>query len=232
MSRFLPKGNDMYQSLKAVRSVPTKSVVSNKGHCNILLSVTAALHLVLISACATLPPLIPYPPSVTPPRTVAVLPFDNKTGSVAGARFLRKEMQRNLKNKGYVGIPLSDVDQLLTKQFGISHGGEVSESIISDIGKALKVDAVITGIVQKFGVSFGYPFSRNEVKATFNLYETGTGNRLWNYQGYAFGGFLPFSSIGEKLAETVMGRPLQAEVRELYNDLLTKMPNGAESYRP
>lgn len=202
------------------------------GQCRILLTVSSALYLLLLSACAAVRPVVPYPPGIMPPRSVAVLPLDNKTDSVSGARFLREEMQENLKEKGYVGTPLSDVDQLLADHFGISHGGEISESIISDIGKVLKVDAVITGTVQKFGVSWsGFP--TNEVKATFALYETGTGTKLWKYDGYA-SNLLPLFSaeaLGRQLGAYSAGRPLPNEVSIFYEKLLAEMPNGAESYK-
>src|SRR2546428_1488132 len=130
----------------------------------------------ILFGCATTLPIVPFPAGVTPPRTVAVMPLDNQTNSVPGAIYFREVMNKNLGRKGYVALPLSEVDQLLSDQLGISLGGQITEDRIPVIGKTLGVDAVITGTVQKFGTVLAI---YNEVEATFSLYEAHTGNKLW-----------------------------------------------------
>jgi hypothetical protein len=179
--------------------------------------------------CATTLPIVPFPAGVTPPRTVAVMPLDNETNSVPGAIYLREVMYKNLGRKGYVALPLSEVDLRLSDQLGISLGGQITEDRIPAIGKALGVDAVITGTVQKFGTILAL---YNEVEATFSLYETHTGNKLWAYHGYARLNTELTSRQGTPIvAELIfrgLGKPLAPVVGEFYRELLARMPNGAE----
>lgn len=186
----------------------------------------------VLLGCASTWPIVPFPAGITPPRTVAVMPLDNQTNSVPGALYLREVMYKNLGRKGYVALPLSEVDQLLSDRFGISLGGQVTEDRIPEIGKTLGVDAVITGTVQKFGTVLAL---YNEVEATFSLYEAHTGNKLWDYHGYARLNTELTSRQGEKASPVVaelifrgLGKPLAPVVGEFYKGLFAKMPNGAE----
>ncbi len=203
------------------------------GRCRKLFTLAGVLHLMFLFGCEAPPPFVPFPAGITPPRSVAVMPLDNQTSSDSGALFLRKQMHKNLKKKGYISTRLSEVDQLLSDQFGILAGGEVTRDRIAPIGKALGVDAVITGTVLKFGNKNRSIITEEEVEATFSLHETQTGNILWEYHGYASRGasLFPLSpeSLGYALAESMLGAPRQRLVYEFYEKLLTEMPNGAES---
>jgi hypothetical protein len=92
------------------------------------------------------------------------MPFDNQTRSETGALFLRKEMHKNLERKGYIGIPLSQVDEVLANQFPDLSGRQITMARIPAIGKALRVDAVMTGTVQKFGEIRRAPLPRRRWK--------------------------------------------------------------------
>ena len=187
---------------------------------------------IVLFGCATALPIVPFPVGVIPPRTAAVMPLNNQTNSVPGAIYLREVMHNNLGRKGYVGTPLSEVDQLLSDRLGISLGGQITEDRIPEIGKTLGVDAVITGTVQKFGTVLAL---YNEVEATFSIYEAQTGKKLWDYHGYARLNTELTSRQGERaspmLAELLfrgLGKPLAPVVQEFYRGLFARMPNGAE----
>ena len=192
-----------------------------------LLALVAVLCAVVLVGCESPPPFVAYPEGITAPRTVAVMPFENQTDSDKGAVFLRKVMQKNLKKKGYVGTSLSDVDQLLSDQFP---GGPTTDSI-QPIGRALGVDAVITGTLQQFGLRLGLP-SEEKLDASFAIHETQTGKVIWQYHDSIFRvNIAPWGpeSLGRGLAEGIMGAPHQGLVYDFYRRLLKEMPNGAES---
>lgn len=192
-----------------------------------ILAPGAVLCAVVLVGCESPPPFVPYPEGITAPRTVAVMPFENQTDSDKGAVFLRKQMQNNLKKKGYVGTSLSDVDQLLSDQFP----GEVTTDSIQPIGKALGVDAVITGTLQQFGLRLGLP-SEEELEASFAIHETQTGKIIWQYHDSIFRtNIAPFGpeSLIKGLTQSLMGAPHQELVYDFYKRLLKEMPNGAES---
>ncbi len=202
----------------------------------IRLFVGLALALLAAGCAARAPRIIPFGPEIAPPRTLAVLPLDNQTNSVPGALYVRQVMHENLGRKGYVAPPLADVDRALSDQLGISLGGQVSEDLIPKIGQILGVDAVLTGTLQKFGTVLAL---YSEVEATFVMYETGTGKKIWEYHGYA----RQDTAVAQRNSNAVSltaalvgsvvqrgrGKPLQPVVREYYRKLLSEMPTGAEA---
>ena len=197
----------------------------------------AGLLLMLTAGCAAhAPRVIPFGPGIAPPRTLAVLPLDNQTNSVPGALYVRQVMHDHLERKGYAAPPLADVDRALSDQLGISLGGQVSEDLIPQIGQALGVDAVLTGTLQKFGTVVAL---YSEVEATFVMYETGTGKKLWEYHGYArqdtalaqhnANSVSLTAALVGSLIQRGYGKPLQPVVHAYYRKLLSEMPTGAEA---
>ena len=187
--------------------------------------------LLLVACAATGPPFVPFPADVTPPRTVAVLALANQTDSDTAAHFLREEMYERLEIKGYAPTPLSDVDQLLADEFVPAADGEITRESISPIGRALAVDAVMIGALQRFGNKEG-SVTEDEVEATFMLYETQTGDLLWEYHGHESSKDpTPWSpeAIGAKLGEAMMKTPHSYVVARYFQKLVAEMPNGAES---
>ncbi|MHC4742234.1 MAG: hypothetical protein ACYS8Z_09995 [Planctomycetota bacterium] len=140
-------------------------------------------------------------------------------------------MYETLGIKGYVPTPLSEVDQLLADEFVPAADGEVKGDSISPIGRALRVDAVMIGALQRFGNKEG-SVTEDEVEATFMLFETQTGDLLWEYHGHesTYDPY-PFSpeALGAKLGEAMMKRPHQYVVAAYFGRLITVLPNGAES---
>ena len=202
----------------------------------IRLFVGLALVLLAAGCGAHAPRIIPFGSGIAPPRTLAVLPLDNQTNSVPGALYFRQVMHDNLERKGYAAPPLADVDRALSDQLGISLGGQVSEDLIPKIGQTLGVDAVLTGTLQKFGTVLAL---YSEVEATFVMYETGTGKKIWEYHGSArqdtavaqrnSNAVSLTAALVGSLIQRGHGKPLQPVVRTYYRKLLSEMPTGAES---
>lgn len=193
----------------------------------------------LVAGCATRRAVVPFGPGITPPRTIALMPLDNQTNSVPGALYVREVMQKHLGDKGYVARSLNEVDHALAEQFGISLGGQLTEELIPRIGKALEVDAILTGTVQKFGTVLAIS---SEVEATFVMYETATGRKIWEYHDSvkqdtalahhnATSVTLTAAAIAS-LIERGAGKPLQSVVGEYYRRLLRRMPTGAAALQP
>ncbi len=193
----------------------------------------------LLASCVTMTrPPIPFPMGITPPRTIAVLPLDNQTNSVAGALYVREVMHRNLSLKGYVPTPLQAVDQTLANRMGISLGGQIREVDIKEVGTALEVDAVLFGTLTKFGTVLA---SYSEAEVLFEMYETRTGNKIWERRAYyrdktelsnpnANSATMTAALLGS-LIERGQGKPLRNVVRGMFRDLLDHMPDGAEPIR-
>ncbi|MEO6667669.1 MAG: GNA1162 family protein [Nitrospiria bacterium] len=198
-------------------------------------SLSGLALLALLAACASTPRLVPFGPGITPPRTIAVMPFDNQTNSVPGVLYVRQVVHDNLGRRGYAALPLAQTDETLSDQLGVSLGGQIDETMIQRIGEALGVDAVLTGTLQKFGTALAL---YSEVEATVVMYETRTGRRLWDRHAYA----RQETALAQAHSNTVIltaalvgsviqrgrGKPLQPVVRKAAYQLLHEMPNGAE----
>jgi len=191
------------------------------------LSLAGVVYALLISGCGTIAPVVSYPGGVAPPRTIAVLPFVNETNSVTAARLVRKTMHENVVDKGYIALDGDEVDQILSNRFGISIGEQISENLIPEIGKALKVDAVVTGVVKKYARA---DFLQNKIEseATFAIHEVETGNRLWHHQVYGASPLL----VGQPMAKEASPFPNQgvqggAQGHPFYRNLFCAIPTGA-----
>jgi hypothetical protein len=192
-------------------------------------SVVCAL---LISGCETIAPVVLYPAGITPPRTIAVLPFVNETNSVPAARSVRKTMHEDLLDKGYIALEQDQVDQVLSSRFGISLGEQISDNVIPEIGKTLKVDAVVTGVVKKFA---RVDFFQNKIEseAIFVIHEVETGERLWQYQAYGWQEvFPPKQAQGGPPSQAVPPPPPPRQGVDFYKRLFCAIPTGAAPQRP
>ncbi len=166
-------------------------------------------------------------------KTIAVMPLDNQSNSVAGALYMREEMFELLKLKGYAPIPIEQTNQQLSNMFGISLGGQVTEADLSKIAAGLKVDAIMTGTLKNFSSVL---LSYNEVAASFTMYEGDEWLPVWHYDGTASVPFSPLrsESIGTQLIgglvgsvlERSVGKPMQGAVSEYYNRLQITLPPG------
>ncbi len=194
----------------------------------------AAAIALTLAACASHRALVPFGPGITPPRTIAVLPFDNQTNSVPGALYLRETMQERLQATGYEPRPLDEVDRTLADQLGVSLGGQVTEDLIPQVGATLGVDAVLIGTVQKFGTVLAL---YSEVEATFAMHESGSGRKIWEYHDHvkedtALGrrdsnsATLAAGLIASVL-ERGSGKPLGSVVAQFYRRLTPHLPSGA-----
>ncbi|MFZ5862076.1 MAG: GNA1162 family protein [Nitrospirota bacterium] len=193
----------------------------------------AAVALTL-AACAGHRPYVPFGEGITPPRTIAVLPFDNQTNSVPGALYLRETMHDHLKEAGYEPRPLEEVDRALSDQFGVSLGGQVTEEMIPKVGAMLGVDAVLTGTVQKFGTVLAL---YSEVEAGFAMYESGSGRKIWEYHDHV----KEDTALGRResnsatlavgliasVIERGSGKPLGSVVTQFYRRMTPRLPSGA-----
>jgi len=181
---------------------------------------------------------------VIPSYNLAILPFENETNSVKGALYLREVMQEKIGRRGYRPRPLSEVDQILSDQFGISLGGQIADPMLPEIGLALGVDTVMTGTVHRFGIGVTDrdPLDpKGEVEGTFRLHDTASGEQLW--EGHKESRWdraidrsserdPTISSVGAdlllNLAFVAFGRPLLPVVETFCDELLAEMPHRSD----
>ena len=168
-------------------------------------------------------------------KTIAVMPLDNQTNSVAGALYMREEMVALLKAKGYQPMTIEQTDQQLANQFGISLGGQITEADLPKIASALQVDAIMTGTLKNFSAVL---LSYNEVAASFTLYQAETWLPVWTYDNVASTPFSPLrnesfstqliSGLVGSVFDRTLGKPMQGVVAEYYRRLQHTLPSGRE----
>jgi hypothetical protein len=166
-------------------------------------------------------------------KTIAVMPLDNQTNSVVGALYMREEMVALLEFKGYAPMSIEQTDQQLANLFGISLGGQITESDLPKIAAGLNVEAIMTGSLKNFSAVL---LSYNEVSASFTMYAADAWLPVWSYEGSASAPFSPLRSesfgtqiigglVGSVLDRSV-GKPMQGAVSEYYHRLQHTLPSG------
>ena len=215
------------------------SLVHPETHCHRVFALNLALNLrrlfalavtvLFISGCATNSPSTDNAPR----KTIAVMPLDNQTNSVAGSLYMREQMVKTLARKGYQPLPIKQTDEMLANQFGISLGGQINEQDIPSIAAALGVEAIVTGRLKNFGAVL---LAYNEVDASFTLYTTHASQPEWRYEGAArtpfsvlFSDDLSTHLIGgliTNLLDRSFGAPLQETVSRYYQQLQRTLPSG------
>ena len=114
------------------------------------------------------------------PRTVAVLPFVNKTSNPNASAFVQKMFYNFFSSLYYHDIEPFQVDSLL-KEIGLDKkivsGEEVSPK---RLGKLLGVDAVVFGEVTSFGRIFAIVYTDYHVGLKSKMVDCKTGNLIWS----------------------------------------------------
>jgi len=151
-------------------------------------------------------------------KRVAVLPLDNLTNEKFAADAVRQVVISELLAAGLVdvtcpGDAIAAMDKLRLKQ-----GQSPSAEDIKAIGKALKVQAVILGAVNKFGEVREGNISAPEIAITLMMADTSSGSIIWSVSKTRGGaGFMArhFGARSETMSETMLAVVREA-IRTLY----------------
>jgi hypothetical protein len=132
-----------------------------------------------------------------PPKSIAVLPFtitypyDLPAGQglpeshLVGSRALRKTFYYALTPLGYQDRKLADVDAALTAQWGPVEEARWQSASVQELGRALGVDAVIYGDLQRL-MHFSTPlYTETSLTAQLRMVDTHSGEELWRKRAKA-----------------------------------------------
>ena len=174
------------------------------------------------------------------PRTVAVLPFIDKSGSVEGSQEVRKSFYNHFSSLPFKDMELYRVDRLLAKA-GLTDAAEINKKTPQELGKILEVDAVVYGEISNFDKFFAGIYSQVSVGAEVRMYETKTGHFLWSGQHVARiheGGIAttPVGIIATVIAAAMNMRDIQLlrACDDLFRDMVKTIPTPTitEAMRP
>lgn len=152
-------------------------------------------------------------------RSVAVVPFSNLTRDQQSADRVRDVFSTMLLATGAVYVvPAGEVARGVTKVAVLTATTPSTEEV-QKLGQALKVDAVVTGVVREYGEVRSGTASGNVVSISVQLTETATGKVIWSggstKGGVSFGarllggGGAPLNDVTEKAVLDVLDQLLK-----------------------
>jgi hypothetical protein len=112
------------------------------------------------------------------PRSIAVLPFGNKTEVDGIEDFVRVTFYSHLCAHPYKDIELHLVDQKL-RQRGITDYEKLGKVPVRKLGRILGCDAVVFGEVIEYEKFFAGIYSQMAVGASITIWDTRTGRKIW-----------------------------------------------------
>jgi TolB-like protein len=140
-------------------------------------------------------------------KKVAVLPFENLTnerfaGDMVRQVVISELLATELVEVSVPGDPIAAIENLRLKP-----EDPLSAEQIKTVGKALKVQAVILGAVEKYGEIRDGNISAPEVSITLMMADTSSGSIIWSVtktRGGASFWARHFGSRSDTLSETVL----------------------------
>lgn len=112
-------------------------------------------------------------------RLIAVMPLENQTKDAAAPPLFRKKMLEELYYKGYPKIPFELLDTELNKLAGDAEAAPKEKPASQEIGKALKVDALMYCTLKESQTSLHFFHASTSLSATCELRSATTGEILW-----------------------------------------------------
>ncbi len=150
-------------------------------------------------------------------RTVGVLPLQNLTRDNQAADRVRDVFINRLLSTGAVYVsPVGEVARAVARLEIHTPATPAPEEVVK-LGTLLKVDAVVTGVVQEYGEVRSGPTSANLISLTVQLMETQTGRTVWTASSTQGGVGAWDRLFGGG------GRPMNDVTRDAVNDVITKL---------
>jgi len=112
-------------------------------------------------------------------KTVAVLPLENFTSDNYADEKIRSKIGIELLSRDINIIEPGEVAMAL-KELKIKSVDSIRNKDIVSIGNMLKVDAVLAGSVETYGISRGITVSYPEVSVHLIMFDAVTGNTIWS----------------------------------------------------
>ncbi|MFH2075489.1 MAG: GNA1162 family protein [Pseudomonadota bacterium] len=174
------------------------------------------------------------------PRTIAVLPFFDRSRSKHGFETVRRGFYNHFSSLPFKDMELYRIDDLL-KKAGLTDPEEINKTSPQKLGEILGVDAVVYGEISDFDKLFAVIYSQVSVGAEVKMVDAKTGNFLWSGQHVAriHEGGLSVTPVG--IVATVIVAAMNMRDIQLLracDDLFREMvktipvPSLAEALRP
>ncbi len=135
--------------------------------------------ILLLAGCAGRPQYSLVPDyRAKPPRSIAVLPPLNETVNLKAPEEFRPLVHSKIAAKGYETPDPTTIDRRLQEK-GIHEAGQVNALTPQELGKLLRVDAILYTTVTEFSTAYMVAYASMAVGARFELKDAKTGEKLW-----------------------------------------------------
>ncbi len=150
-------------------------------------------------------------------RTVAVMPFLNLSrDNLAGERVRDVFSSMLLATSSVYVVPLGEVQRAIA-QAAIQTPATPGADDVLKLGKTLKADAIVTGVVKEYGEVRSGTTSANIVSMSLQMLETATGKVVWSASTTKGG-----VTMGDRLLGS-SGAPMNQVTEAAVDDLLAKL---------
>lgn len=157
-------------------------------------------------------------------QKVAVVPFQNLArDQVVPERVRDVFINRLLAADGVYVLPVGEVARGIDKVQVANPSAPTAEEVVK-LGAALKVDAVVTGVVREYGEVRSGTTTANIISMSIQVVETGTGKVVWSASvtkgGISFmarlfgGGGQPMNRVTEQAVDALLDKLLGAEPKK------------------
>ena len=150
-------------------------------------------------------------------RTVAVMPFHNLSRDNLAAERVRDVFSSMLLATSSIYVLPSGEVQRAIALSNLQGPATPSTEDVLKIGKTLKADAVITGVVKEYGEVRSGTTSANIVSLSLQMHETATGKVVWSASTTQGG-----VTMGDRLLGS-SGEPMNRVTEAAVDDLLAKL---------
>ncbi len=140
-------------------------------------------------------------------KKVAVLPLANLTGDRFADESVRHIIITELLASGMLDVVVPGESSKAIAQLRTNSISSPDIEQIKELGRALKVEAVITGAVEKYGLSRDGNISVPEVTITLMMVDTASGSIIWSVTrtlGKASFAVRHFGARSKTMSETVL----------------------------
>ncbi|MFP4030012.1 MAG: GNA1162 family protein [Desulfococcaceae bacterium] len=164
------------------------------------------------------------------PRTIAVLPFNDHTGTEGLAELVRINLLGRLSALPYRDVERDVVDRRLAAK-GIVDRETLYETPVQRLGRLLGADALLYGDVTEFQRVFVGVYTRLKVTVGIQIWDARNGRKLWadTYAGMSQEGGVPLSLLDLPMITVRSGLHLSDEVKlqvvdEAVRNLVDRLP--------
>ncbi len=114
----------------------------------------------------------------SPPKTIAILPFENLTGKEEAFEIVRGSLYNHLSSKTYELPKLYRIDRILQEQ-GLTKAEEIHRKTPQELGKLLGADALIYGQITHYDRLYAVLYSQVAVGASLRMVDAKSAAVLW-----------------------------------------------------